>query len=112
MPHKKGASPQKPVGVTSTVWLLIGYTVEGIACCEVPLWLPVTETPRSSDHRGPPVGELLLPALNKDNYSGNVSANQLHPYIPPVRSGQSEPGFHYTGPDHRVWSAKPSLSQH
>ncbi|CAB1336215.1 unnamed protein product [Coregonus sp. 'balchen'] len=34
-----------------------------------------------------PHSELLLPALNKDNYSGNASANRMRPYIPPVRKG-------------------------
>lgn len=40
---------------------------------------------------------LPLPALNKDNYSGNVSANQTQPCILPVRRATSRDQANITG---------------
>ncbi|KAK5606317.1 hypothetical protein CRENBAI_023542 [Crenichthys baileyi] len=34
--------------------------------------------------------ELPLPALNKDNYSGNILANQARPCISPAREATSQ----------------------
>lgn len=43
---------------------------------------------------------LPLPALNKDNYSGNISANQTRPCILPVRKATSQDLANITG----AWS--------
>lgn len=43
---------------------------------------------------------LPLPALNKDNYSGNISANQTQPCILPVRRATSQDLANITG----AWS--------
>lgn len=43
---------------------------------------------------------LPLPALNKDNYSGNISANQKQPCILPVRKATSQDLANNTG----AWS--------
>ncbi|KAK5863848.1 hypothetical protein PBY51_000845 [Eleginops maclovinus] len=40
---------------------------------------------------------LPLPALNKDNYSGNISANQRRPCILPVRKATSQDLANNTG---------------
>lgn len=40
---------------------------------------------------------LPLPALNKDNYSGNISANQTRPCILPVRKATSQDLANITG---------------
>ncbi|KAF1390261.1 hypothetical protein PFLUV_G00056230 [Perca fluviatilis] len=40
---------------------------------------------------------LPLPALNKDNYSGNISANQTQPCILPVRKATSQDLANITG---------------
>ncbi|KAJ8360829.1 hypothetical protein SKAU_G00173540 [Synaphobranchus kaupii] len=41
-----------------------------------------------------------LPELNKDNHSGNVSANQLWPYILPANRGHSGVWLLSDGLDH------------
>lgn len=40
---------------------------------------------------------LPLPALNKDNYSGNISTNQTLPCILPVRRATSQDLANITG---------------
>lgn len=54
---------------------------------------------------------LPLPALNKDNYSGNISANQARPCISPARKATSQDLATIVGPDRLAWRAEVSPAQ-